>query len=255
MRIRPGPAWGSSISATCVTEGGPYSLNCTALMRRTVTARPASLAKVRAVTAEVRAGLRSDARDNRERILAVARASFAAEGVDVPIRVIARRAGVAAATVYRHFGTKEALLSEALAQQTATCAAIVEEAAAEEDPWRGFSLLVEKIMEMHALDRSFARAFASRLPEAVHFGAERDRVLRMLLELVRRTKEAGRLRADFVLEDFSLALMANEGIRAETPEMRAAASRRFAALMLQSFRAEPSPLPLPPPVRLPLTRA
>lgn len=202
----------------------------------------------------MRAGLRSDARDNRARILAVARAAFAAEGIDVPIREVARRAQVGAATVYRHFGTKEALLSEAFAEQMATCAALVEEALSADDPWDGFSVLVEKVMEMHALDRGFARAFTSRLPEAADFAAERDRLLRMLLELVRRAKAAGRLRRDFVLEDFSLALMANEGIRAATPRMRVAASRRFAALMLQSFRAVPVPAPLPPPVRLPLSR-
>ncbi|MEK8171777.1 hypothetical protein NKH77_27665 [Streptomyces sp. M19] len=87
---------------------------------------------------------------------------------------------------------------------------------------------------------------------AVDFAAERDRTLRMLLELVRRAKESGALREDFVVADISLALMANEGIRAETPRMRVAASRRFAAFMIQSFRAEPV-RPAAPAVRLPLS--
>lgn len=52
-----------------------------------------------------------------------------------------------------------------------------------------------------------------------------------------------------MLEDISLALMANEGIRAESPELRVAASRRFAALMIQSFQADPVAAPLPPAVR------
>ena len=89
-------------------------------MRRTVTEHPVRLVKVRAVTAQVVAKLRSDARDNRERILAVARAAFAAEGLDVPIREIARRAELGIATVYRHFPTKEALLTEAFAEQMAS---------------------------------------------------------------------------------------------------------------------------------------
>lgn len=198
--------------------------------------------------------LRADARENRGRILAVARAAFAAEGLDVPIREIARRAEVGVATVYRHFQTKEALLTEAFAEQLALCSAVVREGLAADDPWRGFGLVIRKLMEMHALDRGFARAFTSQLPQAVDFAADRDRTLRLLLELVRRAKDAGSLRQDFVLEDFSLALMANEGIRAETPEMRVAASRRFAALMIQSFQANPVPMPLPPPVRLPLSR-
>jgi AcrR family transcriptional regulator len=207
---------------------------------------------MRAVTTQVRARLRSDARDNRARILVVARAAFASDGLDVPIREIARRAQVGVATVYRHFPTKEALLTEAFAEQMATCSAIVEEGLAAGDPWNGFRSVIEKLMEMHALDRGFARAFTSQLPHAVELAANRDRTLRQLLELVRRAKEAGRLRADFVLEDIVLALMANEGIRAESPRMRVAASRRFTALMIQSFQADPVPTPLPPAARLPL---
>ncbi|WP_066953423.1 TetR/AcrR family transcriptional regulator [Streptomyces lushanensis] len=206
------------------------------------------------MTTEVVTKLRSDARDNRERILAVARAAFATRGLDVPIREIARRAEVGVATVYRHFRTKEALLTEAFAEQMASCSAIVEEGLSEGDPWSGFCLVIEHLMEVHALDRGFARAFTSQLPQAVDFTADRDRTLRLMLELVRRAKEAGSLREDFVLEDISLVLMANEGIRAESPKIRVAASRRFAALMIQSFQATPVPMPLPPAVRLPLSR-
>ncbi len=100
----------------------------------------------------------------------------------------------------------------------------------------------------------FARAFTSPPPRAVDLAADRDRTLHLLLELMGRAKAAGLLRRDFVLEDFSLALMANEGIRAESPALRLAATRRFAALMIQAFRAERAPTPLPPPVRLPLSR-
>ena len=199
--------------------------------------------------------LRSDARDNRERILVVARAAFAADGLDVPIREIARRAEVGVATVYRHFRTKEALLTEAFAERMASCSVILEEGLAADDPWRGFRLVIEKLMEVHALDRGFARAFTSQLVGAAEFAANRDRTVRLLFELVRRAKDAGALRADFVVEDISLALMANEGIRAESPGTRVAASRRFAALMIQSFEANPVPAVLPPAVRLPLSRS
>jgi AcrR family transcriptional regulator len=206
------------------------------------------------VTAEVIQPLRSDARDNRKRILAVARLVFATDGLDVPIREIARRAEVGVATVYRHFPTKEALYAEAFAKQMALCSAVVEEGLAMTDPWLGFCRVIEKLMDVHALDRGFSRAFTSQFPQAAGYLAEdRDRTLRMVLDLVRRAKETGELRADFVLEDIVLALMANEGIRAESPPARLAASRRFAALMIQSFRAVPGQAPLPPAARLPLS--
>jgi hypothetical protein len=57
---------------------------------------------MRAVTVDLPHKLRSDALDNRERILDAARVAFAAEGMNVPIREIARRAGVGPATLYRH---------------------------------------------------------------------------------------------------------------------------------------------------------
>ena len=53
--------------------------------------------------------LRADAARNRARVLEVAYETFAAEGLGVPIDEIARRAGVGAGTVYRHFPTKEDL--------------------------------------------------------------------------------------------------------------------------------------------------
>lgn len=55
--------------------------------------------------------MRADAARNRARVLEVAYETFAAEGLSVPIDEIARRAGVGAGTVYRHFPTKEALFA------------------------------------------------------------------------------------------------------------------------------------------------
>jgi AcrR family transcriptional regulator len=198
--------------------------------------------------------LRSDARDNRGRILASARAAFAAEGIDVPIREIARRAEVGPATIYRHFPTKEALLAAAFEEQMASCSAVVEAGLAAGDPWAGFCLVIEGLMRLHALDRGLVRTFTSQLRPDIDSAAEHDHTLRQLLELVGRAKAAGQLRQDFVVQDISLALMANEGICAGSPDMRVAASRRFAALMIQSFQAGPIVMPLPPAVRLPLSR-
>jgi len=60
--------------------------------------------------------LRADARRNRERILASARAAYAESGAAVQIDDVARHAGVGVGTVYRHFPTKQALLTELVRQ-------------------------------------------------------------------------------------------------------------------------------------------
>lgn len=194
---------------------------------------------------------RSDARDNRDRILHVARAAFGAEGLGVPMREIARRAEVGPATLYRHFPTKEALVTEAFAEQMALCTAIVEDALTDPDPWRGFCRMIERVCELHAHNQGFTAAFLAAFPDAVDFAAQRERAIRTIGELVRRAKADGRLRADFVLADLILVLQANSGVRAATPAERLAAARRFAALQIQGFRALPDARPLPPAPRLP----
>jgi AcrR family transcriptional regulator len=207
------------------------------------------------VTDRLPHALRSDARDNRELILDAARAVFAAEGLNAPMREVARRAGVGPATLYRHFPTKEMLAAEAFTDQMSACRAIADEGLADPDPWHGFCLVIEKICELHARDWGFTAAFMSTFPKAMDFAAGREYALSSLAELARRAKDAGRLRPDFVLDDLVLVLMANHGIRATPPTAAVAASRRFAALAIQAFRASPEASPLPPAARLALAVA
>jgi AcrR family transcriptional regulator len=181
--------------------------------------------------------LRSDALDNRERILDAARAVFATEGLDVPMREIARRAGVGPATLYRRFPTKQALATEAFTEQMYACHAIVEEGLADPDPWHGLCLVIEKLCELHARNRGFTTAFTSAFPHAMDLARRRDQALTSLAELARRAKETGHLRPDFVLDDLILVLMANGGLHATSTNARVAASRRFAALAIRAFRA------------------
>ena len=56
------------------------------------------------------AGLRADARRNRARILTAAAEVFAERGASASTEEVARRAGVAIGTVFRHFPTKDDLL-------------------------------------------------------------------------------------------------------------------------------------------------
>jgi AcrR family transcriptional regulator len=216
----------------------------------TVTDATVRLAKVRAVTVRLPHTLRSDARDNRERILDAARAAFVTDGLDVPMREIARRAEVGPATLYRHFPTKEMLVAEALTDQMLACRSIVDEGLAEPDPWHGFCLAVEKLCELQARDHGFTAAFMSTFPHAMDFAAIRTSSLTGAAELIRHAKDTGRLRPEIVLDDLILMIMANNGIHASTPAARIAASRRFAALMIQAFQVPPVSAPLPPVPRL-----
>src|SRR5438270_2242759 len=72
--------------------------------------------------------LRSDARRNRERLVASARELFAAHGVDVPVEDITHHAGLGMGTLYRHFPTKEELVDAVLVDAFAELVQAAEEA-------------------------------------------------------------------------------------------------------------------------------
>ncbi|MFD0025030.1 TetR/AcrR family transcriptional regulator [Streptomyces sp. NPDC058382] len=199
------------------------------------------------------AGLRADARHNRERILEAAREAYAAHGIDVPVTTIARRAGVGVATLYRRFPTRAALVTEAFSEQLALCVSALDDALGDPDPWRGFRTLIEKVCAMQAADRGFTAAFLTRFPDAVDFDDRRSRAEDGIGRLIRRAQESGELRADFAPSDITLLLLANSGVAGGTPEVAAAASRRLTGYLLQSFRAGGA-APLPPPAPLELNR-
>lgn len=54
--------------------------------------------------------MRADARRNRDRIVEVAREVFREQGYDASLDLVAKRAGVGAGTLYRHFPTRDDLI-------------------------------------------------------------------------------------------------------------------------------------------------
>ena len=65
---------------------------------------------------------RADARRNEETLLDAAAAAFVTAGVDVPVRVIAAKAGVGVGTIYRHFPTRADLIVAVYRHQVEACA-------------------------------------------------------------------------------------------------------------------------------------
>lgn len=63
------------------------------------------------MTAPTSRPMRADARRNYERLVAAARQSFEEHGPEAPLDDIARRAGVGAGTLYRHFPTRTDLVA------------------------------------------------------------------------------------------------------------------------------------------------
>ena len=146
--------------------------------------------------------LRADAARNRARVLEVAYDTFAAEGLAVPIDEIARRAGVGAGTVYRHFPTKEDLYRAVVEDRIGN---IVDEGRTlpeADDPDGLFTFLRTMVLQWGATDRGLVDALAgvgidieSAMPDV-----EED-FIRMLDDLLRAGQEAGTVRPDIGVRD------------------------------------------------------
>lgn len=118
---------------------------------------------------DLRAGsrpLRADAQRNRDRILEAAEAVFAAEGVDVPVDVIAEKAGVGVGTLYRHFPTKERLCAAILLQRLAGIPADARALADAEDPAAAFFGFLERVVREGAAKRDLVVAVTGRTPNS-----------------------------------------------------------------------------------------
>jgi AcrR family transcriptional regulator len=82
--------------------------------------------------------MRADALRNRARILDAAEVVFAAEGIEVPVDLIAEKAGVGVGTLYRHFPTKEKLCEAILLERLAGLTDDARALADAEDPAAAF---------------------------------------------------------------------------------------------------------------------
>jgi len=179
--------------------------------------------------------LRADAARNHRRIVEAAAAAFEAEGPDVALEEIARRAGVGVATLYRRFRTRDQLIRAVLegvfAEEIEPTAAT-----ATDDPWADLSGSLSRAVEAIAARRTILRLAR----EAGAFDVEAvQRYGRTLNRLLDRARDAGAVRPELTARDLSALLVmalavaeGAEGTGATTGEDR----RRYLALLLDGLR-------------------
>ncbi len=186
--------------------------------------------------------MRADARRNRARILDAARALVAETGPDATMEDIARHAGVAVGTLYRHFPAKEDLVAAVLEDGAAQVAALAERAIAAVDrgaePGAELDALFRAVAERHATDRAF-KAATGRLdldPEAVLHrappGSSVARATRAIAALLDRARADGAVRTDVTLADLVVLLGSVPG-----PEVAADRRARYLDIVLAGLRA------------------
>nr|WP_062336615.1 TetR/AcrR family transcriptional regulator [Herbidospora sakaeratensis] len=157
--------------------------------------------------------LRADAARNRARVLRVAYETFAEEGANVPIDEIARRAGVGAGTIYRHFPTKESLFQAIVADRLRQVVEHTREQAAA-DPGEGLFAFLFHLAEQGATDLGLTEAFAgvgvdlaTSLPEA-----ERE-FTGLMAGLLAQAQRAGTVRRDVDVDDVRTLIVGLQAMR------------------------------------------
>ena len=186
---------------------------------------------------------RSDARRNRERLVAAARELFAKQGSHVSVEEITQHAGVGMGTLYRHFPTKEELIDAVLEDAFAEMLALAEEAAAAKDAWAGFAGFLDRALELRVQNRSVKDLLASPEHGARH-AEMRKRMRPVLWRMIERAQAEGTLRADFTLEDLSSVFWSVARVIEMTEGASRNSWRRFLAFLLDGLRASAAtPLP------------
>jgi AcrR family transcriptional regulator len=181
--------------------------------------------------------LRADARRNREKVLAAARAVFSEQGVDAQMDDVARRADVGVGTVYRHFPTKDALLGALAEELFEKLGAHAREMLELDDPWEAFVRTMWFSAEKTAGDRAFAEILgASR--DAIPADCPGKQILTGTVDaMMKRAIAAGKMRPDVMIDDIPL-LMCGIGSATAIPHPNPAAWRRHLGIVLDGMRAE-----------------
>ncbi|AUY53698.1 TetR/AcrR family transcriptional regulator [Streptomyces sp. CB01881] len=189
---------------------------------------------------------RRDARRNRELLIAAAHEVYSEQGVEAPLDVIARRAGVGNATLYRHFPTKAALVEEVFREALDAIRAAGEEARFAASPWAGFTGYLDQVFALLAADRGAGDLMTTGLAGVPSLEALHLHNLETVTMLIGRAQEDGTVRGDITPEDLLVTLAALGRVAPALGAAGPCAWRRYLALFLDGLRTEAAhPLPAP----------
>jgi AcrR family transcriptional regulator len=150
---------------------------------------------------------RSDARRNRDAILAAALEALA-ESPDSSLNAIAKRAGVANATLYRHFPTREQLVLATYQHEVGALVDAADSLLGEQAPIDALRSWIERLARYAVTKHGLADA----LRQATSPGSDLSStdtyhaIVAALDRLLQANVAAGTLRADLDAEDVILAL-------------------------------------------------
>jgi AcrR family transcriptional regulator len=179
-----------------------------------------------------RPSMRSDAEQNRARILDVARAALA-ESTDATLNSIAKKAGVGQGTMYRHFPNREALLLTLYRRDVEALIDAAPALLAEFAPVEALKVWLDRLAAYSRIKHGVAQAVeaATRADLSSQYYAPVAGAITLLLDA---GKAAGELRDDIDADD--VLLLVGFLWRLDDASFRAR-SGRMLATVLDGMRA------------------
>jgi AcrR family transcriptional regulator len=176
---------------------------------------------------------RTDARRNHEQIVATARDVFSELGPEAPLDVIARRAGVGSATLYRHFPTREDLLHATYRPDIAALARRAVELAEYFPP----ADALERWLRDYFVPAQEERGVASMLKDALVnapevFSHSKEQFSNAADSLLRAAQASGDIRNDVTTRDILRMAHGIAVTSQETPDAR----ERMLTIMFDGLR-------------------
>lgn len=178
---------------------------------------------------------RSDARQNRERILEVAKQAFARFGANASLDDISKQANVGPGTLYRHFPTREALLEAVYRTEVEKLAAAQLRFTEEMPPLEAMRAWMLLFVDYIATKKIIAPALNTLVsgPSKL-FEDSRARVQGAIQALVKRAIKSGDIRKDLDPFDLLRALIGVSNV-ASTPDWQQSA-RRLVDILITGSR-------------------
>ncbi|MFC3070914.1 TetR/AcrR family transcriptional regulator [Phenylobacterium soli] len=178
---------------------------------------------------------RADSLRNREQLLEAAKAAFGADGADVALEEIARRAGVGIGTLYRHFPTRDALMAAVYRREVEQLSASAERLLAERSAKGGAGAALEAwlhlLVDYMATKRVIAPALQAGGEEGAQAYASAGPALSGAMErLVQAARAAGDIRPEISPQDLYRMLM-GVAFGYDQPGWEASARRLIGVIM------------------------
>ncbi|MFF9351704.1 TetR/AcrR family transcriptional regulator [Streptomyces sp. NPDC014734] len=173
-------------------------------------------------------------------MLKAAQDAFAAEGLAVPLDEIARRAGVGAGTVYRHFPTKEALFEAVILSRVQEYVGAARELITDQDPGEALFTFIQRMIHEGGMKKDLADALTGAGVDVTGALSGVTSELNDSIEaLLTRAQAAGAVRGDIGITELmtiiASAFLAN---RAHVGDIEL--HQRVVAVILDGLRGGPA---------------